>query len=136
MKLKQEEIILIYDLEPEIEVIEMNYPELAELASDLRTKILVNDKSAWVKSDDEDEIIENNGIENLDTILKDLSDPLLPVRGHGLIALRRLVLARNPDADKNLQKILSIFRNQLDDNDTLVIFLIQIYTSNINELYF
>lgn len=123
MKLKQEEIILIYDLEPEIEVIEMNYPELAELASDLRTKILVNDKSAWVKSDDEDEIIENNGIENLDTILKDLSDPLLPVRGHGLIALRRLVLARNPDADKNLQKILSIFRNQLDDNDTLVIAL-------------
>lgn len=126
--MKEEEIILIYDLEPELENIELNYPNLAELASELRTKILVNDKSTWVISEekDENEDQDNNkgqknpyyNIEKLDKILKDLSDPLLPVRGHGLIALRRLVLAKDEDANLNFQKILSIFRNQLDDNDT------------------
>ena len=119
---------MIYDLEPELENIELNYPNLAELASELRTKILVNDKSTWVISEekDENEDQDNNkvqknpyyNIEKLDKILKDLSDPLLPVRGHGLIALRRLVLAKDEDANLNFQKILSIFRNQLDDNDT------------------
>jgi len=117
-KLKEEEIILIYELEPELERIEMNYPDLSELASELRTKILVNDKASWVVPDEVESRSES--IESLQRILQELSDPLLPVRGHGLIALRRLVLARNKEADANLQKILSIFRNQLDDNDTYI----------------
>lgn len=53
-------------------------------------------------------------------ILAELNDPLLPVRAHGLINLRKLVLSKNPVATKNLEKILGIFENQLNDEDDYV----------------
>lgn len=40
----------------------------------------------------------------------DLSDPLLPVRGHAILALSKLILARDPETIANKHKLLAIFQ--------------------------
>ena len=104
--------------------------ELSEIASDLRSKILVNNQKCWIEneseakergSDEKTYYYHGCKVESLKEILTALSDPFLPVRGHGLIALRRFVHVKHPDAVSNLDKILSIFRNQLDDEDTYIL---------------
>ena len=121
IKLKEEEVVLIYELESSLERVELSNPSLSELASDLRAKILVNDKASWVFQPNtipkEGSNSSSHKEETLEQILNHLSDPLLPVRGHGVVALRQLVLAKNKEADANREKILSIFRHQLDDDD-------------------
>lgn len=79
---------------------------------------MAHDKKAWVVVESDEP--SNSSIEGLSEILKCLSDPLLPVRGHGLIALRRLVLSKHPDAQANFQRILTIFQTQLSDEDTYI----------------
>ena len=39
-----------------------------------------------------------------------LTDPLLPVRGHGLIELTRLVKEKDKQTAKNIDKVIGIFR--------------------------
>jgi hypothetical protein len=52
--------------------------------------------------------------------LKELADELLPIRAHGLNEIKKLVLARNPVATKNLGAILCIFLDMLQDEDRFV----------------
>lgn len=52
--------------------------------------------------------------------MEDLSDSLLPVRAHGLIALRKLLLAKDPTTLKSYNQILSIFFEQIADEDTYI----------------
>ena len=57
----------------------------------------------------------------LRTILNDLKDPLLPVRAHGVMSLRSLVLEKgNPTVRKHMKNILRIFQTQLKDSDSYV----------------
>lgn len=56
----------------------------------------------------------------LTTILADLRDPLLPVRAHGVLQLRQLVLAKEPAMKKHVGRLLSIFETQLKDDDSYV----------------
>jgi hypothetical protein len=58
----------------------------------------------------------------LQTILNDLKDPLLPIRAHGIMSLRKLVLDHSQDAliKDQIYKILDIFRSNLKDDDTYV----------------
>jgi hypothetical protein len=112
---------------------------IAEITRDLRLKILTRDKSwfqglinfylnykilkfhfitfvvnfLFFKAQEVNEV----SSEQLREALKDINDPMLPVRAHGLIVLRRLVLAKDPLTMKNLPKILSLFQNQLKDED-------------------
>jgi len=53
-------------------------------------------------------------------ILQEIKDPFLPVRAHGLVNLRKLILARDPLALRNLDQALAIFQAQLHDSDTFV----------------
>ncbi|KAG2393977.1 hypothetical protein C9374_003741 [Naegleria lovaniensis] len=57
-----------------------------------------------------------------DHILQDLRDPLLPVRAHGVIALRDLVLEKknNTLIEKQIKNIFDILQSQLKDEDTYV----------------
>ena len=50
--------------------------------------------------------------------LYDVSDPLVPVQGHGLIALARLLEDRDPEALDNLDKLRLLFLANLEDTDT------------------
>lgn len=46
----------------------------------------------------------------LDLILEDIGDPLLPVRGHGLMALKKLVEKKDKDVMEKKQYVLTIFQ--------------------------
>ena len=39
-----------------------------------------------------------------------LTDPLLPIRGHGLIELTKLIEENDPEAVKNAKKVMGIFK--------------------------
>ncbi|KAH1010003.1 transport and Golgi organization protein 6 homolog [Dendroctonus ponderosae] len=55
-----------------------------------------------------------------DTILKQIYDPLLPVRGHALLTLRKLVENRETLVKDRKQAILTIFRENLNNQDSFI----------------
>merc|ERR1712013_577496 len=50
--------------------------------------------------------------------LFDISDPLVPVQGHGLIALARLLEDKDAETLENLDKVRLLFQANLEDSDT------------------
>ena len=66
--------------------------------------------------------------EAFDQAFSELSDPLLPVRGHALIALGRLLKEKDPKALDTSQTLLKIFEEHLTDDDTYI------YLPSINGL--
>jgi len=52
--------------------------------------------------------------------LYDVSDPLLPVQGHGLISLARLVEEKDQETLDNLDKVRLLFQSNLEDSDTYI----------------
>ena len=64
----------------------------------------------------------------LEEAFKELCDPLLPVRGHGLIRLTRMVQRRDKEAYERKETILKIFEENLDHPDSYM------YLSSVNGL--
>ncbi|GJQ84697.1 hypothetical protein Trydic_g12716 [Trypoxylus dichotomus] len=60
--------------------------------------------------------------------LDDVCDPLLPVRGHGLMTLTKLIEDKNPEAFERKNYILNILQQNLKDSDSFI------YLSSINGL--
>lgn len=52
--------------------------------------------------------------------LSDLADPLVPVQGHGLISLTRLIEAKDPETLSSAQQVLAIFQKHLNHPDTYI----------------
>ena len=52
--------------------------------------------------------------------LKDISDPLVPVKAHGLVELRRLVEKRDTECCAELEKVTEIFMKHLKNEDSYV----------------
>merc|ERR1712059_23958 len=52
--------------------------------------------------------------------LYDVSDPLLPVQGHGLISLARLVEEKDQETLDNLDKVRLLFQSNLEDSDSYI----------------
>ena len=50
--------------------------------------------------------------------LYDVSDPLVPVQGHGLISLTRLLVEKDPETLDNVDKVRMLFQANLEDSDT------------------
>ena len=64
----------------------------------------------------------------LEEAFKELCDPLIPVRGHGLIRLTRLVQRRGKEAYDKKDTIMKIFEENLDHTDSYM------YLSSVNGL--
>ena len=64
----------------------------------------------------------------LEEAFKELCDPLIPVRGHGLIRLMRLVQRRGKEAYDKKDTIMKIFEENLDHADSYM------YLSSVNGL--
>lgn len=47
-------------------------------------------------------------------------DPLLPVQGHGILALSKLIRARDPETIAHKEKLLEIFQKCLDHEDSYI----------------
>ena len=60
--------------------------------------------------------------------LSELSDPLIPVQGHALIALTKLIRSHDPETQQNVDTLLQIFRQYLTHSDSYL------YLASINGL--
>lgn len=58
--------------------------------------------------------------ESFQQALSDTSDPLVPVQGHGLISLTRLVGAKDAETLSNVHQVLSVFQKHLGHPDTYI----------------
>ena len=52
--------------------------------------------------------------------LKEVQDVLLPVRGHGVQMLSKLVRSKDPETLENMSKLVTIFQEQLRSSDSYV----------------
>merc|ERR1719187_1216966 len=81
-----------------------------------------------IREDENDATKEANEMSEYRLALFDLGDPLLPVRGHGIIELTRLVEKKDEETITNVGKVGKIFTDSLEDEDTYI------YCSAINGL--
>ena len=63
---------------------------------------------------------EEKNADDFEKVLKDVTDPLLPVRAHALISLRKLVLAKDKVTLANFHRVLEIFSQQMQNSDSYV----------------
>jgi len=123
------EELLIFDMVPQLERLTSHSDaDTARLARELCSQALTKDpqwRSASIPSprtgsSTEDRFSGAATEESIRTVLRDIGDPLLPVRAHGLIALRRLVLRQDEVTLRNLDRVLKIFRAQLHHTDSAI----------------
>ena len=120
MKLKKEEENLVLDFLPNLKLMQDDpNNELAQMARNLVKKISEK-KNGWIVEEEKKEENCESEVENLQNCLNDLGDPLLPVRAHGLITLRKLILEKDKETLENTGRILDIFTEQLRDEDTYI----------------
>jgi hypothetical protein len=58
--------------------------------------------------------------ESFQQALSDTCDPMIPVQGHGLVSLARLIAARDTETLSNAHRVLSVFQKHLGHPDTYV----------------
>ena len=96
-------------------------PGLSRSGSQIQT----NHMDDWVlqqgrSDEDKGRQQEKPASEAFEEAMKDLTDPLLPVRGHALIMLARLLKEKDPRALAESETILKIFEEHLSDDDTYI----------------
>ncbi|EGG14080.1 hypothetical protein DFA_11843 [Cavenderia fasciculata] len=137
VKVRKEEEILVYDLVGCLEQLSQHPNDIVSVMSSQLKTIIDVKKPTWSMGSSDNDSSSSSSVnpnDKLKEILDDLSHPLLPVRAHGLIELRRLVLSmrsnKNNDniVKRNLDNIITIFKTQLNDDDTFI------YTCSINGL--
>ena len=62
-----------------------------------------------------------------------LSDPLLPVQGHGILTLSHLLKRKDPQALKNREQLLKVFIDSLEHEDSYI-YLVR--SSNLSSTHF
>jgi len=79
-------------------------------------------KKGGVKEEEKEmKILEDKtGMTEYESALYDITDPLLPVRGHGIITLTQLINAKDPETMEHIGKAASIFNESLEDDDTYI----------------
>jgi len=125
-KLTSEDYTVLYDLVPSLDNIALQHgnPSSRTLANDLKifisthgvVKPKVNQQQNGNESKETDEDLSSES--PYLSALKDLTDPLLPTRGHALIMLTKLLRHRNPYALKNHKSLLEIFECNVASDDT------------------
>ncbi|KAK5582970.1 hypothetical protein RB653_004560 [Dictyostelium firmibasis] len=128
IKVRKDEEIIVFDLLSLVEQLSYHSNEMiATMASQIKT-IITAKKPIWLINDN-DGMVGDNGSQTssptgqgnkLKEILNDLTHPLLPIRAHALIELRRLVLSKSGLIEQNLKNVLEIFKTQVNDDDTFI----------------
>ena len=70
--------------------------------------------------DEEDEEDDGTGVSRFQEAMSNLSDALLPVRGHGLIELTKLLDEADPETVSNAARVVDALRENLEDDDTYI----------------
>eukprot|EP00794_Sanderia_malayensis_P012320 gene12320-13591_t len=99
-------------------------PDVKKLCDDLYVSIAtygaVNGNEGDNKKANQDDRLDLKSDEAFDRAMTDVADPLIPVRGHGLLHLAHLIEARNPKALSNIDSLLTTFMDSLHHNDTYI----------------
>jgi len=118
----------LQECEADLQLLATNYQEksVALLCHRLRECILTrgaldpDEPAAAVDKTGTNEKITEVSADSYESAARDASETEIPVRGHGLIALTRLVEAGDPEAAKHAEEILETFRENLKHRDTYV----------------
>ncbi|XP_012251932.2 transport and Golgi organization protein 6 homolog [Athalia rosae] len=98
--------------------------ELSSLSKEVVTIIKTQGASARPRY--QDLSLRNQEATEFDKALRDLADPLLPVRAHGLMSLTKLIERSDPDTVAKKDVILCLFQENLKHEDSFI------YLSAIN----
>ena len=84
-----------------------------------------NDKNLFTQTSSNkkvliEEIDDNNNVDDYEKALRDLNDPLLPVRAHGLVALRKLIDKKHEKCIQNKNTLIDIFIKNIKSDDSYV----------------
>ena len=88
-------------------------------------------KTLSQERDDDGQVLSNSEVgekNSFQQVLVDLADPLVPVQGHGLISLTRLIEAKDPVTLSNTDQVLALLQKHINHPDTYI------YLSAINGL--
>ena len=72
------------------------------------------------EEDEDNEDDEDGGVSRFQEAMSNLSDALLPVRGHGLIELTKLLDEADPETVSNAARVVDALRENLEDDDTYI----------------
>merc|ERR1712168_435959 len=61
---------------------------------------------------------DKEGMTPYEAALYDIKDPLLPVRGHGIIELTKLVDSKDAEAISEMDTVFQLFVDSIEDEDT------------------
>lgn len=107
--------------------------EVAEMAESLFISIGTNCaiKSEPIKSRSKAnnkliEEIQQGSMDDYDKALNDVKDPLIPVKAHGLVSLRKMIDSRNEKCLTNQNELIDLFMKYLKHDDSYV------YLASIN----
>jgi len=122
-------------IKTETEKMRVKANEMKQMKVDKENKVL-DEKKALLKEKADELKKQKEGRRNkvrepkskYEEALYNISDPLLPVQGHGLIQLGKLVDQKDAEAVENIDKIRLIFQSNLEDEDSYI------YLSSISGL--
>ncbi len=67
-----------------------------------------------------EEIDNNNNVDDYEKAMRDLNDPLLPVRAHGLVELRKLIDKKYEKCIQNKNSLIDIFIKNIKSDDSYI----------------
>jgi len=104
--------------------------QLKEKAESVAAAKAARKKKVGLKEEEaEMKILEDKeGMTPYEAALYDIKDPLLPVRGHGIIELTKLVDSKDAEAISEMDTVFQLFVDSIEDEDTYI------YLSCINGL--
>jgi len=104
--------------------------QLKEKAESVAAAKAARKKKVGLKEEEaEMKILEDKeGMTPYEAALYDIKDPLLPVRGHGIIELTKLVDSKDTETINEMETVFQLFVDSIEDDDTYI------YLSCINGL--
>ncbi|KAJ3179698.1 transmembrane and coiled-coil domains-containing protein 7 [Gaertneriomyces sp. JEL0708] len=91
--------------------------EIQRMARDVRA-MLITGATSWDQVDDPP--AKQKAAETFEEALKELQDDLLPVRAHGMHVLRTMIHERDQILELHLQKVISLFLEQIRNEDSFI----------------
>ncbi|KAL5039959.1 hypothetical protein RTP6_007046 [Batrachochytrium dendrobatidis] len=92
---------------------------IQRMTQDVRTTIFAHSDSLKSDTSEQDATLRKQS-QDFKHALKELADPLLPIRAHGMAIMRQLVLDRAPVSKEHLDSIITIFLDMLEDQDSFI----------------
>ncbi|PRP86827.1 hypothetical protein PROFUN_05044 [Planoprotostelium fungivorum] len=120
-KISKEEAFLLDQLTPQLYTLSGHEDEAtASVAAMLVKKIELfqideRDPAVFVDNRDDDEYEYS-----IQSIMEDLQSEMVPSRAYALVCLRKVVTKKSEETEKNVDKFIQLFRQQLRDEDSFV----------------